>query len=232
MKGIKLLIGASLLVPVFALGVVHAVEGQNSQSTPGSNDRQTAQVKEKESEDQQRKLTPSDLKSLDDRLQKRKGEFKIKVLAAEQTRIKQRCVGSQGNLRSLDGRIAGVETSRNKVYPGLVDRLTGVSTKLKDRGLDTAALDSEIAVLKTKIDVYKADLSAYKQAVSDVAAMDCATDPVAFKATLQTARTLQAKLKTSDKDVKAYVHNTIKPTLKVLRDQLEAKEKQQTEGNN
>ena len=44
-------------------------------------------------------------------------------------------------------------------------------------------------------------------------AIDCLTDPTAFKAALEAARTSQATVLKDIKAIRAYINDTIKPTL-------------------
>ncbi len=175
-------------------------------------------------------VTQEDKAVMQQRLEKRKNDLNIKqVTAAEKLKIQQKCKASQGNLSSLKGRITGIDTSRTNVYAALNDRFTKLVEKLKSAGADTAELESEIAILNTKIETFKTDLEDYKLAVSDLAAMDCAADPVAFKASLESARNARTKLKSDTADIKTYVNDTIKPTLKKIRTQLAG---EKTDGGN
>lgn len=168
-----------------------------------------------------------DKAGLQQRLEKRKTEFNIKqVTNVEKLRIQQKCKASQGNLSSLKGRITGIDTSRENVYRALNERLTKLAERLKTAGADTTELQTEIDALNTKIEVFKADLVTYKSAVSDLAVMDCAADPVAFKASLEAARAARTKVAADASDIKKYVNDTIKPTLKQIRTQLAGDKKE------
>jgi hypothetical protein len=209
-----LAMGAVLVVPILLFNVVTAQTGTSDSSTTTSaaDDQENKQEIKKASDD------PATLKA---RLDARKAELKTKLTTTEQTRIKNKCVASQGNVSSLRGRIKGIETSRTNVYDTLVDRLTKLSTQVKDKGVDTTKLESEITELKAKVQTFQTDLAAYKQALTDLAAMDCKSDPTAFKASLESARTLQKKVQADGVAIKSYINDTIKVTLKDVRSQLE-----------
>ena len=210
----NLILSAVLVLPLIAVSSVRAEETMDTRSDEKTETTQTTENKKK---------TGNEGLTLQQRLDKRKTEVKTRLNALEKTRLQTRCKAAQGNLSSLKGRITGIETSRTEVYGHLVERLTNLQTKLKAAGLDTAALEQQIMTLQTKIDTFNTDLATYKEAVSDLAGMDCASDPDAFKASLETARTLRQKLVQDGKDIKAYLSDTIKPTLQTLRSQLEAK---------
>lgn len=220
---IKLFLSAGLLVPVFVFAPVVAITGNDStQTSPDSTATLAHTEAEQESEDATNAATRTE------RLKQRKTELKTKVDAVKQARLKSKCKASQGGLSSIRGRIKGLETSRSHVYANLVDRLTKTSQKLKDKGVDTAELDVQITELDTLITTFNTDLTAYKLAVGDLADMDCVADPTAFQASLEAARLARTKTADDAKAIRTYLSDTIKPTLKDLRAQVE--KESETEG--
>ena len=218
-KQISIALILAVILPLFVFGMVRAEEGTGSSSGSGS-------TSSNETENE----TEADQTARQQRIEKRKAELKIRLSSLEQAKIKTKCKNSQGLVMSLSGRIKGLQTSRNQVYTNLASRLTKLSGQLKDQGLDTATLDTQIAELKTKVDTFKTDLTAYKEAASDLADMDCVNDPTGFKASLEAARSTREKVAKDAMDIKTYVNDTIKPTLVRLHDQLEAQEN--TSGEN
>lgn len=218
---IRLLVSMVFAVPVLAfaaIAIVNAEGGTSPVSGPATTTTGDS-------------VKPDD-KQLMQRLADRKTELNIKLTTVEQAHIKDRCKVAQGaGVNSLEGRVKGVETSRNEVYRNLVNRLADLDAKLKAKKVDTTKLEAEIAILKTKIATFQADLAKYKQALVDLKSMDCVADPTAFKASLESARTLREQLLKDATDVKSYVTDTIKPTLKDIRAQLEAQEKTSTTTN-
>lgn len=173
--------------------------------------------------------TTADPKALAERIAKRKTDLKTKLTNAEKLRIQSKCKASQGSISSVKGRINGIETSRTQVYKNLVSRLTDLSAKLKNKGIDTAGFDAQIAKLQTLINTFNTDLAIYKLAVSDLVDVDCATDPEGFKASLEAARSSQAVVSKDAAAVRTEVNDVIKPLLKTVRAQLETPK---TEGSN
>lgn len=203
-----------LALPLLSSAVVFAVESTSTTTTTTQTTTQTPSV--------------DDLKAIQTRVEKRKAELKIKLSAAEKLNLQSKCKASQGLVSSVRGRVKGIETSRTEVYNNIVTHLTDLSTKLKNKDVDTQTLDVDIAALQAKITTFTTDLATYKQAVNDLADMDCKTDPDGFKASLQAART---SLDTVNKDaqaVRSYVTDTIKPLLKTIRQSLDTNK---TEGN-
>lgn len=195
-----------LALSVISTGVVLAVE--DAESTPATTSTQ-AEGSTTEAE-----------KSLAERIAKRKAELKTQLRASEKARLKAKCKASQGKISSIRGRIKGIETSRSQVYKNMLNRLVKLSDKLENKGADTTELDAAIAELQTKIETFNTDLAAYKQAVSDLADMDCEADPDGFKASLEAARTALTTVNEDALAIRNYLKDTIKELLKTIRSQL------------
>lgn len=210
---LKTVLGASLIVPVFALSNVMVLAHETG--TPHEEDgTETYQTTAQAADNEAGGSSAEDVKR---RVAERKEALKIRLTAAKQARIKSRCKASQSKISSVQGRITGVETSRTQVHQNLVNRLTRLSEQLATHSVDTATLNSQITELNVLIQTFATDLTAYKTAVADLAAMDCEADPEGFQASLESARTLRAKASESAEAVRTYLTETIKPTLKELR---------------
>src|SRR3989344_903410 len=226
---IRIILSTILATPLLAVGVAPLVSAE----TDSNNTSNTSNTGTGSTSDSREETENKEQKERNSRLEKRKTEFKVKLSDTEHTRIKSRCKQAQGGgIKSLDGRIKGIETSRERVHKNLVNRLNKLVDKLKAKNIDTTELESEITVLEAKIATFKADLATYKQDMVDLKAMDCAADPTAFKAALEAARADREKVHQDAKDIRSYVKDTIKPTLKEIRAQLEAEEKPETSTEN
>jgi hypothetical protein len=175
-------------------------------------------------------LSEEEKKLLAERIAKRKTELKTRIATSEKTRIQGKCVAAQTPLSTVKGHVTSMEKSRANVYANVIEKFNTLSEKLKNKGVDTTEFDADIATLKTKVDTLNTDLATYKQAVTDLVAMDCKTDPEGFKASLETARASLLKLKTDSDAIKAYIKDTIKPLLVTIRAQLETDKPTTTEG--
>ncbi|HSX23816.1 MAG TPA: hypothetical protein VLE74_01825 [Candidatus Saccharimonadales bacterium] len=198
-----------LALPILSTAFVYAVD--NSGSTTTTTTTETSQS------------STDDTAGRAARLAKLKAELQIRLSAVEKLRLQTKCVASQGLISSIKGRIKGIETSRGEVYTNITTHLTDLSTKLKNKGVDTTALDADITTLKGDVTTFNTDLAAYKQAVNDLVGVDCKTDPEGFKAALQTARTDLDKVNKDAAAIRTYVNGTIKPLLVTIRAQLEPK---------
>jgi len=227
-KRIRFIISMVFVVPIVALTSNALVSARQGDSGSEAVSNTTAVVTSPDNETETEIVKPDDVDLLR-RLTDRKTSLKTKLTTAEQTRVKSKCVPSQtGSLKLLSGRIKGIETSRKETHKNLLSRLDKLIEKLKVKNVDTTELEAEIVVLKTKIATFDADLVLYKQAITDLKSMDCVADPVSFKASLETARTLKQTVAKDSETIKSYVTETIKPTLKIIRTALETAEKLET----
>ncbi len=210
---LRYVVASGLIVPMLILGPVALAEDSNS-----SSDTSTTSAE-----------TKKDSTTLQQRIEKHKTELKTKLTSLEETRLKARCKAGQGIVKIARERADGVTPNRVKAYQELQEHLTKIIAKLKALGIDTSALEQEQAVLATKAAKIKSDFETYKQNLSDLKDVDCVSDPTGFKAALETARTTHDSLVKELADIKAYIINTIKPTLADMRTQVQAKTS--SEGN-
>ncbi|MCW1907861.1 MAG: hypothetical protein KIH63_000790 [Candidatus Saccharibacteria bacterium] len=203
-KRLSLIICSISVLATFAAVPVVVAETTTEQST----DTTTATQKE----------------ALRERLEKKKAELSIKLGEAEKQRITSRCSSAQGKVKSLSENVSGRGTVRQQAYAKLVEKLEALVPKLQAKGVDTATLETQISSLKEKIAKFDADLSLYRDSITDLKEVDCTTDPEAFQAALQAARTLRDALVDDALDIRTYVNNTIKETIKSIRQQLSAQE--------
>lgn len=213
MKKAQIVVISSLFImPLFVVGGVLAHGNENTNRVFAQDSTDTT--------DDSTQTEESRKEALNNRLKQRKELLKTRLSTAQKTRIQNKCKNSQGHLGRLKGKIHGLETSRGQVYDNLLNRLEKFSAKLTDKGLDSTELDANIVTLKEKIETFNTNLANYKQAVADLAEMDCEADPEAFQASLDTARDLRQTLHESGQDIRTFVKETIKQTLKDIRAQI------------
>lgn len=173
----------------------------------------------------------SDTQSLDQRVKQRKTERGTKLNATQLKRLPTVCKAAQGKAAAALAKANELQKSRPEIYAKLNVHLSGLTTKLKTAGIDVTNLQTETTSLLGRTDGFKTNLSSYQQTLNDLVTMDCANDPVGFQASLDAARDQHDKLQQQSADIKSYVSETIKPTLKNLRQQLAKSEPvNQTEG--
>ena len=208
------MLSVGLLVPMFVFTpvAVFAHETGEPHEEPGDGMMRTTAVEDSGTD------RPEQIKK---RVNDRKAAARTRVAAAKQARIKNLCQGSQGKLSSIHGRVKGLETSRTQVHQNLVNRLNKASEKLAAQSVDVTTLNEQIAELNTLIEAFQTSLAAYKDALTDVAEMDCAEDAAGFQLSLEAARQARSDTGASSQAIRTYLRDTIKPTLVELRRQLE-----------
>ncbi len=210
---ISLLLIIGLLAPVFFVGSSLAVEDEAT-----TTDTTTTQP-----------LSQTQKQELSERIEKRKAEAKLRLTAAQEKRLEARCKNAQGMVKKVSGRVNGIETNRTKVHTNLVGRLKKLEVRLAEKGLDTTEYKTQITELEAKIATFNTDMAAYKEAVTDLGNIeDCTADAAAFKASLDASRTALQKVYDDALAIRSYVNDTIKPSIKALRAQLETTETQET----
>lgn len=162
-----------------------------------------------------------DSKSRTVRLDKYKKDLKETLTAASKLRIAERCIAAQSVVKLKKTNNIVSTNARTKSYDAIVVKLTSLSTAAAAKGADVTALNANITELKAKIVTFKSANTTFQQAVADLSVLDCKTDPVAFKAALETARTDQIAVFTAAKAIRSYLTDTVKPTLKVIKAALE-----------
>lgn len=113
-----------------------------------------------------------------------------------------------------------------------VSTLGTLSSKLKEKGISTTNLDSEITVLKQKIQKYNDDVTVLANYLMTVKKDVCTNTTTLTLPPLKTsnetksakARQLMGVLKSDMDDIKNYFKNTIKPTLESLKKSIQESE--------
>jgi hypothetical protein len=151
-------------------------------------------------------------------------QYKLKLTAAltaaAKSRITERCVAAQAMVKGRTTANAAITTARERTYTKIVSDLEAVIAGAKAKEADTTTLEANLTALQAKITAFKSANTTYQQALSDLAALDCKADPTAFKAALESARTDQKAVFQAAADIRSYLHDTVKPTLKALKDSL------------
>jgi len=156
----------------------------------------------------------------DARVESYKKTLKETLTAAVKTRITERCVASQAlvKVRSTNNSNAGA--ARTTSYNAIATKLESLSTAAAAKGAPVTTLNANITELKVKIVAFTTADTTYKDALADLSALDCKTDPTAFKAALETARSDQASVFAASKAIRAYLVDTVKPTLSAIKTAL------------
>ena len=211
------------IAPVFAVSIVFAQDVGTGGTAPTSQNGTgpaTTNVEPRPTTTTDSTSAAKNQQEQKQRIEKRKVELKTKLTNLQQTRIKQRCKPAQGLITGATAKLNLVEKNRSEKYTALLQKLNEAETKLAKEGVNTTDLKTQIAVLQTKVDTFKTDLTAYKQSITDTKEIDCTTDPVGFKASLESSRALLAKLKVDATEIRTHLTTKVKPAIVAAKSQL------------
>lgn len=222
MNKLKLIFGSGLVVPMLTLSpvMVLAQSGTDSRTettTTESSDESTAPVT---AEEAAKKL--ADMKK---RLEERKTALKTKLDEVSKKRITNKCKASQNLVKGAETSAKAISANRSKAYTKIAEKVQSLIDKLKANGNDTTELEAALAVAKQKSDTLASAMETYEQTLADLREMDCTSDPVAFQATLDTARTQREAIKVAANDLRVYISTTLKEAIRKLRTEIEAEKK-------
>ncbi len=212
MKKVRLLLGVAAALPVLSLSPVYA-ETTSTGSTAGTgNGTSSGGVNSTATTPKTTQPTtassPEDVKK---RIEEHKTTLKTKLDEATKKRIQLKCKAAQVTVAAHEKVFVTLGDSRSKVYDKLLVDLQKLATRLKDTGKDTTEIDADLKVAAQKVQTLKTEFKNYQQVVADVQAVDCATDPTGFKATLDAARTEREAIRKAAEDLHTYIKSTLKP---------------------
>lgn len=151
------------------------------------------------------------------RLGEYKKALKETLTNEAKARIESRCVAAQTSVKNRTDSNSKALTNRTKAYNEITSNLHALSSALVAKGVDTTTFNADLLALQTKITSFTLLNSTYQQALNDVTMLDCKSDPTAFKAALEAARSAQKAVFNSAQEIRTYIANTIKPSLKALK---------------
>lgn len=157
--------------------------------------------------------------TLDQRIAQYKKDRNTNLNQETQT-IKLRCPVAQTALKTLDTKIGTIQTNRKTAYEQISVVLMNLQKSLDNQAFETTSYQTIVDGYAAKIAEYSSNITIYKQAVEDAAAVDCNKDPNGFRAALETARLYHDKMSPNITDIRSYVTNTVKPSLEQIKTQL------------
>jgi hypothetical protein len=133
--------------------------------------------------------------------------------------------------QKINDKLSSFQSKQNgdkTIFGNVYQRLTNLSTRLKGNGLDTSALDEDLATLKTKIEKVSTDYASFVAELKETTNFTCGQSQGQFMGKLGAARGILMTVRQDRLDVKSYILNTIKPDILALRKQLVKKEGSKT----
>ncbi|CAN5714871.1 hypothetical protein BH23PAT2_BH23PAT2_04150 [soil metagenome] len=154
------------------------------------------------------------------RLEQRKAERSVQFEEREQQRLEQRCTGAQSRLRSGQQPLSDAFENRTKTYEKIDGRLWTIIGQLKLADKDTFPLEQTRSRFVDLTDSFKATATQYTQTYDDLLVINCAADPVGFKALLETARIYDGRIRQQSLEIRTQLIDDTKQTLSALGDDL------------
>jgi hypothetical protein len=151
--------------------------------------------------------------TLEQRIDQRKAERNIQVDERDINRLKNRCIGAQGNLRELQQKAVPNLANRNKLYGRIDAKLWVVIGRLKLADRDTFELEKRRSALADKAAGFQVTTNNYLQTIDDAIVINCQADIIGFKALLDTVRIYHTQLRDQSADIRAFVVDQIKPII-------------------
>jgi len=151
--------------------------------------------------------------TIKDRVTQYKLDHVITLTAPEQTRLKTVCKAGQIKITALDTKVASRNNLRVAAYKEITNQLTAIIPRIKAAGAPSTLLVDEQTQLATLITTYNTSLATYQTALQDTAALDCQTDPSAFRSALESARADQIAVNTNALAIRTYLTGTLKASL-------------------
>ncbi len=151
--------------------------------------------------------------TFDQRLVQRKNERKIALEEKDSKRIISQCTKAQTELRKVQTELRQLSSRRTDTYRTIDGKLWVAVGILKLGGKDTFKLERQRAAYIQNVEGFHTILKEYQQAIDDTVVVNCAADPIGFKALLETSRIYQAQLIAQSASIRNLVINDIKTTL-------------------
>jgi hypothetical protein len=174
-----------------------------------------------DSETKEDSVSESKKEARQKRVEEYKKKLKETLSSSTKTRISEKCVAAQALVKVHHGKSEVAFATRTKAYATILTKLEAAAASLKEAGKDVSALEANITELKTKVEGFKSLITTYQESLDDLAELECKNDPTAFKAALETARTNQKAAQDSAKEIRKYLTEVVKPTLKTLKENEE-----------
>lgn len=214
----KLLLALVLSTYVFVLGLpvvaIAQTEPEEVVTTQTEEELSPGQTRRQEVQDLRRQL-----------LEERKAE----LTQAREERILARCERLKSNIGQIAERLENVEEARGNLLDNLADRLERFNERLLAAGLDTTALQGDIAQVETYAEEVRALWDSYQQELAALQTVECSEEASPFHDALEVAKEGMAEIRAKYREVITFMTTDVKETLQDLRAQLETEEATEAE---
>ncbi len=212
---------SSVLMMTMIFGVFSPLAVSAQTDTKKVDDtKKTTTVQETTTKTEAQTDDSTDSTQRDKRIDLYKKQFSEKLTQAQQKKLGTACKSAQGKVTNYHNNLKSAVQKRSGHYETITGKLEELKTKLEAASIDTAELETVMTEIDAKVAAITQAATDYDTALSDLVAMDCATDPTGFKAALSVAREKRAAVLSEIQALKDYVNSTVKTLLKSLREQI------------
>ncbi|MEK9156327.1 MAG: hypothetical protein AAB360_03455 [Patescibacteria group bacterium] len=142
--------------------------------------------------------------------------------ARQQNRFADKCTQAQERVTTRLNNHNTIYDKHHNAYNNLITRLETFITKAKAAGYDTAKLEQDVAELKTKVEKFVADNNQYAQTLTQLQTGTCNQGETTFRDSLTQARTQVKAMHEGAQTIRAFIRETIKTGIAVIRAQTPA----------
>ncbi|MCX6763847.1 MAG: hypothetical protein NTZ97_03925 [Candidatus Moranbacteria bacterium] len=119
------------------------------------------------------------------------------------------------------------QNSDTTIFGNVKGRLDNLAVRLKNKGLDTSKLETDLKTLADKITKVNTDYASVISSLKDTENFTCGNSQGQFMGKLGAARSILMAVRQDRLAVKEYIKNTIRPDILALRQQLVKTENKQ-----
>jgi len=207
------IMAAGLLIVVVSVpAVVFAQEDETDSSVETSNE-QLDQVSEDITAEKRAEQRL-------ERVEAAKEKQNERLSAAEERTIQSKCKVAQVKIDTLQSRLNTVSENRQQTFTRFTDKTSELVQKLEAADVDTTELESAISSMDSLFLSNNDSIASYSTLLSDLAGMDCESDPQGFSALLSEVRTLRTDVIDLQNSAKTQINETLKPVLESIKASL------------
>lgn len=167
----------------------------------------------------------------EERIAKYKEKLTERLTTVEERKLKTACKGAQTITAKLGENVGQVRKIREDAYTKITDKLNVLVEKLNLASVDTTALDAAVTDFDVQVETFLMAVDDYQTTLDDLSALDCETDPTAFKAALSAAKEERVYLVSSSQSLRLYFNDNIKPILIEIKQQLSGESEDESTGS-
>ena len=158
-------------------------------------------------------------------------EKKLEIQKAKEQRREQLCKRIEDRIAAKIARFEENKSSHVEKYNALKTKLEEITASLKDKGFDTANLESHLAVLDTMVVEYAESYVAFIAQLENSQDNACGESEGAFKDHMKEVRGMFKTLMEQRLAIRKYYVEVIRQDIKEIRDQAREQAAEQVEEN-